>query len=73
MGYVESAAFLCVTTKTVKDWALDNPPTRNTAPPHQLENLSDTNPPQTSEAWAAVTVAAENNWKPCTRTRGPHT
>ena len=36
---------------------------RNTVPPYHLDNLLDTNPPQTYEAEAAATVAASNNWE----------
>ena len=43
MGYVESAAFFCATTETVKDRALDNLYTRHTAPPHHLENIAEKN------------------------------
>ena len=63
MGYVESATLFCATTKNAKDLALDTLPTRNKAPPRHLENLVDTNPPQTYEAEAAATVAASNNWE----------
>ena len=48
MGDVESNAFLCATIKTIKDRTLDTLSTRHTAPPHHLENLAGTNPPQTS-------------------------
>ena len=40
MGYVESAAFFCATTETVKDRALNTLSMRHTAPPHHLENLA---------------------------------
>ena len=43
MGYVESAAFFCATTETVKDRTLDTLSTRHTAPPHHLENLAKKN------------------------------
>ena len=46
MGYVESAAFFCVTTETVKDRALDTLYPRHTVPPHHLENLAETKPPE---------------------------
>ena len=36
---------------------------RNTVPPYHLDNLLDTNPPQTYEAEAAVAVASDNNWE----------
>ena len=45
MGYVESAAFFCATTKTVKKHTLDTLSMRHTAPPHHLEDLADTKPP----------------------------
>ena len=47
MGYVESAAFFCVTTKTFKDRTLNSLSTRHTVPPHHFEDLEDTKPPQT--------------------------
>ena len=43
MGYVESAAFFCTTTKTVKYRALDTLYTRHTEPPHHLESLAKKN------------------------------
>ena len=36
---------------------------RNIVPPRHLDNLVETNPPQTYEAEAAVAVAAKNNWE----------
>ena len=56
MGYVESAAFFCATTETVKDRALDTVSMRHTAPPHHLEHLADTKPPQ-------ISIEADNNWE----------
>ena len=49
MGYLEFAAFFCATTETVKDRALDTLSTRHTAPPHHLESLEETKPPETTE------------------------
>ena len=49
MGYVESAAFFCATTETVKDRALDTLSTRHTAPPHHLENLAGKNRQKTRQ------------------------
>ena len=62
MGYVESAAFFCATTETVKERTLDTLSTRHTAPPNHLENLADTKPPQTSAEEIAATLEADNNW-----------
>ena len=45
-GCVESAAFFCANTETVKDRALDTLYMRHTAPPHHLEHLADTKPPK---------------------------
>ena len=61
MGYVESAAFFCATTETAKDRALDTLSMRHTAPPHHLENLADTKPPNTTEDEAAATSAANKD------------
>ena len=61
MGYVKSAAFFCATTETVKDQTLDTLPTLHTAPPHHLENLTDTKPPQTPAEEVAATLEANNN------------
>ena len=61
MGYVESAAFLCATTKTVKDRALDTISTRHTAPPHHLENLAETKPPETTVEEVAATLFADKD------------
>ena len=63
MGYVESAAFFCATTETVKDRTLDILSTCHTAPPHHLENLADTKPPQTSAEEVAATLEANSNWE----------
>ena len=62
MGYVESAAFFCATTETVKDRALDTLSMRHTAPPHHLENLAETKPPNTIENETAATSAADKDW-----------
>ena len=56
IGYVESAAFLCATTETVKDHTLDTLYTRHNASPHHLEDLADTKPPQTSAEDAEATL-----------------
>ena len=63
MGYVESAAFFCATTETVKDRFLDTLSTRHTTPPHHLENLAETKPPDTTEEEAAATSAADKDWE----------
>ena len=63
MGYMESAAFFCATTKTVNDQALDTLSTRNTAPPHHQENLVDTKLPHTSAAEVATKLEDEENWE----------
>ena len=62
MRYVESSTFFCAKTETFKDRALDTLDMRNTAKPHPLESLVDTNLPQTSQTEAALALAAENNW-----------
>ena len=54
IGYVESATLFCATTKTIKYWTLETLPMRNTVPPRHLDNLVETNPPQTYEAEEAV-------------------
>ena len=69
MGYVESAALFCATTKTVKGRTHDTLSTRHTAPPHHLENLADTKPPQTSTEEVAATLEANSNWEALS----PHT
>ena len=63
MGYVESSAFFCATIETVKDRALDTLYMRQTAPPHHLENLADTNTPETSAQEVAATLEADNDWE----------
>ena len=63
MEYVESDAFFCATTDTVKYRKLDTLYTRHTAPPHHLENVADTNPPQTSAAEVAATLESDKNWE----------
>ena len=63
MGYVESAAFFCAKTETVKDFALDNLSTRHTAPPHHLENLADTKSPQTSSEEVTPMIDVNKNWE----------
>ena len=63
MGYVESAALFCATTETVKDRTLDSLSTRHNTPPHHLEDLSDTKPPQTSVHDIDATLDTENNWE----------
>ena len=62
MGCVESAAFFCATIKTVKDQALDILSMRHTAPPHHLEHLADTKPPENSAQEVAATLEADNDW-----------
>ena len=63
MGYVDSAAFFCATTETVKDRALDTLSMRHTAPPHHLENLAETKLPDTTEEEAAAISAANKDWE----------
>ena len=63
MGYVESAAFFCATTETIQDITLDTLSMRHTMPPHHLENLADTKPPQNSEEEATATLESDSNWK----------
>ena len=63
MGYVESAAFFCTTTKTVKDRTLDTLSTRHTALPYHIEDLADTKPPQTSAEEVVATLEADSNWE----------
>ena len=63
MGYVESAAFFCAMTETVKERTLDTLSTRHTAPPHHLEYLADTKPPQTSEEEETTTQDPDKNWE----------
>ena len=62
MGYVESAAFFCATTDTVKDRALDTLYMRHTASPHHLEHLADTKPPETRAQEVAATLASNKDW-----------
>ena len=63
MGYMESATFFCATTETVNDRTLDTLSMRHTAPPHHLEDLADTKPPETSEEEATATRNADSNWE----------
>ena len=63
MGYVESAAFFCATTYTVKDRTLDTLSMRHTAPPHNSEYLAETKLPKTSEEEATATLYAGSNWE----------
>ena len=69
MEYVESAAFFCATTETVKDSAIDTLSTRHTAPPHHLNNLAETKPPETTAKEVAATLVADKDWE----TLSPHT
>ena len=62
-GYVEYATFFCVTTETVKDCALDTLSMRHNAPPHSLENLAETKPPETTAEEVAATVVADKYWE----------
>ena len=71
MGYVESASLFCATTETVKDCALDTLSTRHTAPPHHLENLAETKPPETTAKEVAATLVSYKDWEALSRTRGP--
>ena len=63
MGYVESTAFFCTTTETVKNRALDTLSTRHTAPHRHLENLAETKLPETTAKEVAATLVAEKDWK----------
>ena len=63
MGYVESAAFFYNTIETVKDCILDSLSTRHNTPPHHLEDLTDTKPPQTSVEDTEATLKAKRNWE----------
>ena len=63
MGYVQSTAFFCATTETIKDRALDTLSMRHTAPPHHLENLAKKKPPETMEKEIASTLVAGNDWE----------
>ena len=63
MGYVESTAFFCATTETVKDRTLDTLSTRHNDPPHHLEELADTKPTQTSSEDADETLEDDINWE----------
>ena len=63
MGYVESTTFLCSTTKTVKYHALDTLSTCHTAPPHHLENLAETKPPEATAKELAATLVADKDWE----------
>ena len=62
MGCVESSAFFCANTKTVKDLTLDNLSTRHNALPHHLEDLADTKPPQTSTEEVTADLESDSNW-----------
>ena len=61
MGCVESAAFFCATTNTVKERALDTLSTRHTARSHHLKDLAETKPPQSTKDEAAATLKANSN------------
>ena len=63
MGYVESAAFFCAMTETVKDRKMNTRAMGHTTPPHHLEDLADTKLPQTSEEEATETLDAISNWE----------
>ena len=63
MGYVESTAPFCATTKTVKERELDTLYMRHTAPSHHLEHLAETKPPKTTAQEVAATLEAENDWE----------
>ena len=47
----------------MKDRALDTLYMRHTAPPHHLENLAETKPPETTEEEVAATLAADKDWE----------
>ena len=63
MGYVESAAFFCTTTDTVKYLILDSLSTRRNTPPHHLEDSADTKLPQTSVQNTDKTLKSDNDWE----------
>ena len=63
MGYVESAVFFCATTDTVKECTLDTLSMSHNAPPHYLEDLADTKPPQTSVEDTEAALEADSNWE----------
>ena len=60
IGYVESAAFFCATTETVKDRTLDYLSTCHNTPPHHPEDIADTKTPQKSVQDTDVTLEADN-------------
>ena len=72
MGYVDFSAFFCAITKTVKDRTLYTLDTRYTAPPHTLEDLADTKPPQTSEKEATAKQDSDKNWENPVPARAVH-
>ena len=61
--YIESAAFFCATTKTVKDRVLNPHSMQHTAPPHHLENLADKKSPKISAQEVAASLEADNDWE----------
>ena len=63
MWYVESASFFCAITETVKDGTLDTLSMRHTAPPHHLENLAETKPPEITAREIAATLVADKDWE----------
>ena len=63
IGDLESAAFFCATTKTVKDRVLDTLSTRHTTPPRHLENLAETKPPEATSKEVAATLVADKDWE----------
>ena len=63
MGYVESVAFFCATTKTVNYRTLDALSTHHNTPPHRLKDLADTKTPQTSVEDTEATLEAGSNWE----------
>ena len=63
MGYVESVAFFYATAETVKEGALVTLSMRHNAPPHHLEDLADTKPPQTSSEDSEATLEDNSNWE----------
>ena len=61
MGYMESAAFFCATTRTVKDRTLDTLYTRHNTPPHHIEYLAYTKPTQNKIEDSEATLEADSN------------
>ena len=63
MRYVESSAFFCATTETVKDRTIDTLSLRHNGPAHHHRDLADTKPPQTSAEDAEAKLEANCKWE----------